>query len=67
MNINPLKIAALLILLPVMAKSQNELSSGSSEESNKKILYGFVRGGFIQALINRMTNFTFPVLFLILH
>jgi len=40
------KIAALLILIPVMVKSQNDLSSVSEIESNKKILYGFVRGGF---------------------
>ena len=40
------KIAALLILIPVMVKSQNDHSAGSYAESNKKILYGFVRGGF---------------------
>jgi hypothetical protein len=50
MNNNSLKIAALLILIPVMAKSQNDLSAGSSEESIKKMLYGFVRGGFYSSI-----------------
>jgi len=46
MNNNFYKIAALLILIPVMVKSQNNLSAGSTVESSKKILNGFVRGGF---------------------
>ncbi len=50
MNDSFLKIAALLFLIPVMAFGQNGLSSGSSEDSNKKILYGFVRGGFYSGI-----------------
>jgi hypothetical protein len=50
MNNNSLKIAAILILIPVMALSQNDLSAGLSEGSNKKILYGFVRGGFYSGI-----------------
>jgi hypothetical protein len=50
MNSIFLKIAALLLLIPVMAKSQNDLSTGPNEESNKKILYGFVRGGFYSSI-----------------
>ena len=41
-----IKTAALLFLVPVTAFGQNGFSSGSSEDSFKKTLYGFVRGGF---------------------
>ncbi len=50
MNNNSHKIAALLFLVPVMALGQNGLSSGLSEDPNKKILYGFVRGGFYSGI-----------------
>ena len=40
------KITALLFLVPAIAYGQNGLSSGSAEDPNRKILYGFVRGGF---------------------
>jgi hypothetical protein len=50
LNSITLKIAALLFLVPVTAFSQNGLSSGSSEDSNKKVLYGFIRGGFYTSI-----------------
>ncbi len=50
MNNNLIKTAALLFLLPVMAFSQSSLSSGLNEDPSKKVLYGFVRGGFYSAL-----------------
>lgn len=39
-------MAALLILIPEMAFSQNDLSSGSGTETETDKIYGFVRGGF---------------------
>jgi hypothetical protein len=47
MNRHFIKAAALFFLIPVIAYSQNGLSkTGLNEDTEKKILYGFVRGGF---------------------
>lgn len=46
MNKNIARLAALLILIPVTASSQNDLSTGNQDDSKKSMLYGFVRGGF---------------------
>jgi hypothetical protein len=47
MNNISVRIAELFFLLPVLASGQENLvSADSNEEAKKKILYGFVRGGF---------------------
>ncbi len=63
MNNISLKIAALLILVPVMAFGQNGLSSGSKEDPNKKILYGFVRGGFYSGIDDKDNKLYIPSAF----
>jgi hypothetical protein len=46
MNRISIIITAPLIFIPVMATSQNDLSTGTPDASKKMVLYGFVRGGF---------------------
>ena len=44
-------IASLLFIIPLTANSQNGISiSDPNEESDSKILYGFVRGGFYSSI-----------------
>lgn len=63
MNINTIKTAALLFLLPVMAFSQSGLSSGLNEDPGKKIFYGFVRGGFYSSLDHQDDKLYIPSAF----
>jgi len=63
MNNKSLKTAALLFLVPVAAFSQNGFSSGSGEDSYKKALYGFVRGGFYTGIDDKDDKLYIPSAF----
>jgi hypothetical protein len=63
MNCTYIKIAALLILIPVLVKSQNDLSAGSEKDPNKTIIYGFVRGGFYSSIDDKDDRIYIPSAF----
>ena len=63
MNNISIKTAALLFLLPGIALSQNGLSSGLNEDPNRKLFYGFVRGGFYTGIDNNDDKLYVPSAF----